>query len=150
MALKDQLPEGFYKLFASKYREYYIRFLLALFQEEKLSRHPMPEGWLIVTLKNLARNERRRWLRHPEVSLEAQAGLAGYSPEAPLDSRLPCQLPADDRRILIWRLEEQLEYREIADRLGISESACRSRLSRAAARCRQYLEGPGGFDGAKK
>ena len=35
-------------------------FLLALFQEEKLSRHPMPEGWLIVTLKNLARNERRR------------------------------------------------------------------------------------------
>ena len=33
MALKDQLPEGFYKLFASKYREYYIRFLLALFHE---------------------------------------------------------------------------------------------------------------------
>lgn len=115
-------------------------FLLAAAHQDELAAHPKPEGWLMLTLKNLAISQRRRAMNHPEVSLETLAGLAERPAEAPLDTLLPGQLSAEDRQVLIWRFEQGLEYREMADRLGISQSACRSRVSRAAARCRKFMD----------
>lgn len=57
---------------------------------------------------------------------------------ASLDLLLPKQLSREEREILVWRFEQQMEYREIADRLGISEVGCRSRVSKAIAHCRRY------------
>lgn len=116
-------------------------FLLALFSQDKLSGHPNPEGWLMKTLRNLALNERRRVQAHAAVPLDSVADLLGREPELPLELMLPGQLSREDREILIWRFERRMEYREIADRLGISEAGCRSRVSRAIARCRTYLDG---------
>ena len=115
-------------------------FLLALFHQDELSTHPLPEGWLMITLKNLVLNERRRMKSHPEVPLGSIVEVSGEEPSTPLDMLLPKKLSEEDRKILIWRFEQQMEYREMADRLGISETGCRSRVSRAVAHCKKFLE----------
>lgn len=117
-------------------------FLLALFQQEKLAQHPFLEGWLMITVKNLALNERRKGKRHPTVPLDSLVYKADRAQECPLEAILPRQLKPEEKQILLWRFEDRLDYREIADRLGISETACRSRVSRSVARCRKYLEQP--------
>ena len=94
----------------------------------------------MITVKNLALNERRKGNRHPAVPLDSLDYKADHAQECPLEAILPRQLKPEEKQILLWRFEDQLDYREIADRLGISEAACRSRVSRAVARCRQYLE----------
>ena len=68
MALKDQLPEGFYKLFASKYREYYIRFLLALFHETSglYSALSLTEGQARAVIEEQMEGEGMVFLEEPE------------------------------------------------------------------------------------
>lgn len=117
-------------------------FLLALFQQETLACHASPEGWLMITLKNLAMNERRRFNRHPTLPLYLFETLPGEPPPMPLEHVLPSQLSQEDREILLWRFEQNMEYLEMADRLGIAESSCRSRVSRAVARCKACLNIP--------
>ena len=103
-------------------------FLLALFQKDRLALHPSPEGWLMRALQNLARNEQRRLNNHSHVSLDSLLGISGgIWPDSLVD-------------ILRWRFEQNMGYDEIADRLGISASGCRSRVFRAVTRCRELLE----------
>ncbi len=59
--------------------------------------------------------------------------------ESPLEELLPAGLPERDRQVLLWRYGRRLDYGQIAIRLGISEVACRSRISRALARCRSVF-----------
>lgn len=115
-------------------------FLLALFSQDKLADHPNPEGWLMKTLRNLTLNERRRIENHSTVPLEMVDNYIGKELDTSLDLLLPKQLSKEEREILVWRFEQQMEYKEIADRLGISEAGCRSRVSRAIAHCRKYLD----------
>ena len=115
-------------------------FLQAVFHRDKLMEHPNPEGWLVLALKNNIQNERRRFMAHQIVALDEAAPVAEAEPETPLEELLPQKLPQADRDILIWRFEQDLSYREIADRLGISESSCRSRVSRAISRCRKLIK----------
>lgn len=117
-------------------------FLLALRREEELCSHPSPEGWLMLTLRNLVQNERRRVGRHPMVSLDSAAVFSEKPPDLSLDLYLPIGLSEAEQTVLLWRFEQQMEYREIADRLGISEAGCRSRVCRAVAHC-QKLFGEG-------
>ena len=98
-------------------------FLQVVFHRSKLMEHPNPEGWLVLALKNNIQNERRRSMAHQIVSLDEIARVA-----------------ETERDILIWRFEQDLSYREIADRLEISESSCRSRVSRAISRCRKLIK----------
>jgi len=115
-------------------------FLQALFHQDQLIEHPNPEGWLIVTLRNLIQNERRKLESHPKVSIDDIIDLSDKETEIPLDAVLPLALPLEDRNILIWRFEQGLSYQEIANYLGISESGCRSRVSRAISRCRKLMK----------
>ena len=114
-------------------------FLIALVRQSDISSHPMLEGWLMLTLKNLVKNERRRQNNHPQVSLEDIVELPVPASPDSLEHILPKELSPEDREILVWRFERQMDYKEMADRLGMSESACRSRVSRAVANCRQYM-----------
>ena len=115
-------------------------FLLALFQGEALRTHPCPEGWLMKALHNLAMNERRRAARQQEVPLDALFDQAAESDSPPLAEALPRWLSPQDREVLLWRFEQGLDYDEIAERLGISEAGCRSRVSRAIRRCRELWD----------
>ena len=112
-------------------------FALALFHGKELREHPKPGGWLTNTLLHLIRNQRRLQATL-EVSLETLFN-APAPEEATVEELLPSKLSEDDRRVLIWRFKQRLDYDEIANRLGISESGCRSRVARAVARCKKLL-----------
>ncbi len=118
-------------------------FLLAWFRQDTLLSHPNPEAWLMCTLRNLICNEQRR-ASSGEISLDAVFNIP--APEMPrgIGELLPAKLPEADRELLIWRFEQELDYREIADRLGVSETGCRSRVFRALEKCRKLL-GDGDF-----
>ena len=115
-------------------------FLLAMSHYAELTVHPNHEGWITVTLENLARNYRRQNNSHGEIPLDEILNLATGPESQPLSEVLPAKLPSGDKQILIWRFEQQLSYLEIANRLGISEAGCRSRVFRAIERCRNYLD----------
>jgi len=76
---------------------------------------------------------------HKEISLEEIADIPAKAADTPLDHVLPAQLNGEERKVLIWRYEQRINYSEMADRLGISEAACRNRVSRAVAKCRKYM-----------
>lgn len=113
-------------------------FLLAIFHQAKLMGHPKPEAWLMLTLHNLIMNE-QRLQSHGEVPLDEAVEVPENVGEKTLDELLPVQLQADERQILIWRFEQQISYKEMSRRLGISEDACRKRVLRAVNKCRRFL-----------
>lgn len=114
-------------------------FVLAVFHQDSLINHPKPGGWLLVTLRNLVLNERRSCSSH-EVSLEDAKSILVQNEERPLDEILPLQLRSEDRKMIIMRYEDGLSYKEIADRLGLAETVCRNRVSRAIAKCRKLMQ----------
>ncbi len=114
-------------------------FVLALFNTRMLAAHPNPKGWLVVTLKNHVWNELRKKAYAVEVPFDGVPVPAGDGREN-FEDLLPSRLPPEDRQVLIWRFDQQLSYREISLRLGISEPGCRSRVSRALERCRRLMK----------
>ena len=109
---------------------------------------PKPGGeraWLHRVTYNrcLDRLRRRR-----DVSLEALGDAAGgFTPEydegcAPAVIAALSRLKGEDRAIVLWRVYDELDYAEIARRLGIGEAAARKRYERAkkqlASELREY------------
>ena len=115
-------------------------FVRAINSYGKLVEHKNPEAWLSTTLKNCIRNYRRLHANRLNISLEEYGDLAAPELTEPLSHILPDQLPADDREMLIWRIEQDLSYREISQRLGISEVASRVKMSRIIGKCRELME----------
>lgn len=113
-------------------------FFLALSRWGKLKDHPKPEGWLMETLVNLIKNE-RRLQRHSDVPIEELLTVPAIEGKQGIEEILPEQLTKQDKEVLIWRYELGLDYREIANRLGVSETGSRSRVHRAVERCRKLL-----------
>lgn len=114
-------------------------FLLAISQQGELCQHPNPGGWLVVTLNNLVKNERRRMANRAEISLETMAQIPAQPPNVPFSETLPPGLSQDDQQLLSWKYELELDHREIARRLGVSPQACRARLSRLLKKCRALM-----------
>lgn len=114
-------------------------FTLAFLHWDEVSTHPAPEAWLALTVRNLVQNERRRFFNHEELPLDSFKEHADTRTEYPLSHLLPKGLSEEDQRILIWKFEKQMGCQQIADHLGISETACRSRVSRALKRCKKLL-----------
>lgn len=119
-------------------------FLLALSQQEELEYHPNPMGWLMVTMNNLVKNERRRMARLMEIPLEDAAQFPAQGPDVPFYETLPRDLSEEEKQLLSWKYELELDHREIAKRLGISPMACRARLSRILKKCRYLMDDPPG------
>ena len=91
------------------------------------------------TLVNLARNEKRLH-RYRDVPMEELFAIPAAEDERGIEELLPKELAQQDKEVLIWRYELELDYREIANRLGVSETGSRSRVHRAIERCRKLLE----------
>lgn len=116
-------------------------FILAIKHYDELSKHPNPEGWLVLTLHNQALNYRRLVERHGEVPLDdALTAVLHDEPAVSLDDVFPSQLSEEDRKILTLRYADRMSHEEIANVLGISNAASRVRLSRALERCKKYLK----------
>lgn len=113
-----------------------------------LARHPSLAGWLHVATRHaaldLARREARQ--RHRETaayhmnSLESSNDQARWEELQPVIDEALDALGDRDREAILARFFERQGFREIGERLRISESAARMRVDRALEKLRRALE----------
>lgn len=53
---------------------------------------------------------------------------------------LPTGLSEQDKELILLRIDKKLSFDEIAEYYGITNDACRQRLSRAIRKCRLLLD----------
>lgn len=114
-------------------------FLLACCKIHILEKHPKPVGWLYNTLTYLIKRELSKKHYSAEVPFEELLTVDRGEIELPLADHLPDGLKQREKDILLWRIERNDSFQEIAYRLGISESACRKQFSRLIQKCRKLL-----------
>lgn len=109
----------------------------ALEKIDTLMVHKFPKGWLIKVLSNKIRNETNRKRYRSEVALlDIDVPCDGF---ADMLMSIPEDLPEIEKNILILRYQYQLDFHQIAERLGMKESAVRKRHSRTLIKCRKKL-----------
>ena len=62
--------------------------------------------------------------------------------ELPMACHIPMGLSGSEQEIILLRIDKGYSFLELAEHFGISEMACRQRLSRALHKCRTLLEEP--------
>ena len=113
-------------------------FLTACCKSERVCGHKKPVAWLFETLNNLTLRESRRFY-HTEVSIEDIAESHELT-ELPMTCHIPMGLSALEQEIILLRIDKGHSFLELAEHFGISEMACRQRLSRALRKCRTLME----------
>src|SRR5437763_7163735 len=101
-------------------------------------------SWLYTILTNLNRNRLRSLARRPALTPIEDTDAADFSgPEAGGRDveRALAALVADQRIALLLVVLEGLSYREVAEGQGVPIGTVMSRLARARAQIRAYLEG---------
>jgi RNA polymerase sigma-70 factor (ECF subfamily) len=100
-------------------------------------------AWLMRVVLSRASNRRRsnaRRARHEQVCANRSDLPAGPRQDVREEvDRAIEKLDEDERQIVLFRYVYDLEYREIAYVLGVSENACRIRAHRACSRLRSIL-----------
>ncbi len=100
--------------------------------------------WLYTILTNLNRNRLRSLVRRPAAIPLDENDAAGVSgPQTGLRDieRALATLTDDQRAALLLVVLEGLSYREVADVEGVPIGTVMSRLARARAQIKSYLEG---------
>ena len=115
-------------------------FVLAILHQKDLVSHPKPGAWLCQSLHNLIQNEQRAASRE-NIPLDEIVDVPAEKPPLSLTELLPSELTPEEQDLLIWHFEQQMSYKEMAERLNISEAARRKRISRALASCKRLLDG---------
>ena len=101
-----------------------------------------PPGWLYKATIFKVMHERRK-AYHREVPLETLAlhGCDVYEEQYNrLEHILPKELKERDKELLTLRHEEQWEYDQLAEYLGITQDNCRQRMSRLHRKCKVIFE----------
>ena len=115
-------------------------FSVLMMRADDVKKHDEPEKWVFRTFHNVYNNEKNLKKYSEEILLdEENMVLSSYvhynGNKDSLSEILPKGLTEEEKEILQWRYGDQLPYDEIADLLGITEIACRKRVSRARKRC---------------
>jgi RNA polymerase sigma-70 factor (ECF subfamily) len=111
------------------------------------SEHLFHEGdvrsWLYTILTNLNRNRLRTLARRPPLAPieEEVPGMTGPETGARDIERALATLVEDQRAALLLVVLEGLSYREVAEVQGVPIGTVMSRLARARAQLRTYLDG---------
>ena len=115
-------------------------FTVLLARRADVERYENPDGFLIEVLRNRIGNELQKAYRKREEPLEEKhESIAATEPDKErVADILPDWLTEDERKILIWRVEEDIGFREIARRLGCSEHACHGRMYRLKEKFKKY------------
>lgn len=96
------------------------------------------KAWLIKVATNICRDMIRFRLRHPKVSIdEVENTLA--APEQKEIFRELLELPVKQKTVLYLHYVEGYQIKEIADILGITESAVKTRLLRGRKQMREAV-----------
>jgi len=100
-------------------------------------------AWLYTILTNLNRNRLRSISRRPTLTPIKDGDAAMMGPEAGSRdiSRALDDLAEDQREALLLVVLEGLTYREIAEIQGVPIGTVMSRLARARAQIKAYLDG---------
>jgi RNA polymerase sigma-70 factor (ECF subfamily) len=103
------------------------------------------KAYLLAIARNLAVDELRRRRRHGDLpeSLEDPRDLARQTEiRQTLDKTAEAlqQMPEGDRAVLLMRIMHEMFYEEIAEALGISLVAVKTRIFRARLRLTQLQE----------
>ena len=114
--------------------------LLSRQQDLKKKRHPNIEGWLLITLQNLIKNELARAMHRKECPLNDENIAGTMEQYESLADSLPPSLTPAERQVMLWRYEERFDTKEIARRLKITESTVRVRLFRARKKYEKFSE----------
>src|SRR6202022_1696196 len=112
------------------------------------SEHLFHEGdvrsWLYTILTNLNRNRLRTLARHPSLAPIEEgdvSGMTGPETGARDIERALATLVEDQRAALLLVVLEGLSYREVAEIQGVPIGTVMSRLARARAQIKAYLDG---------
>jgi RNA polymerase sigma-70 factor (ECF subfamily) len=99
-------------------------------------------AWLYTVARRRLADEARR--RSRVVPLAAVDQAVEYGPDVGAALRRAiAALPEAQRAVVVLKLIEGRSFREIAVRLGVTEAACKMRLSRALERLRTELDREG-------
>lgn len=102
------------------------------------------KAWLIRVATNICRDMIRFRIRHPKVSIdEVENTLA--APEDKEILRELLELPVRQKTVLYLHYVEGYQIKEIADILGITESAVKTRLLRGRKQMRDAVRMEGGI-----
>ena len=113
-------------------------FLTACWKANQICSHSNPTAWLYKTLNNLIMRELHRSY-HKDVALD-EWNEARESMNLPMHLYLPTGLSEQDKELILLRIDKKLSFDEIAEYYGITNDACRQRLSRAIRKCRSLLD----------
>jgi len=114
-------------------------FVLAVADQDRLWTHPNPVGWLMKALRFMILNDRRR-MYHTELPLNEEACRLASWEENKLWEIMPRTLTQEEQKLFTMCYEERASNREIADRLGISQAACRTRMKRLREKLAKLLD----------
>jgi RNA polymerase sigma-70 factor (sigma-E family) len=104
-----------------------------------VARHPNPVGWVMRTALNLRVTWwRRRWREAPWSDAPEASADSPVGDELGL-ARLLADLPLRQRQVLTLRALLDLDTRQTAEALGISEGSVTTHLHRGCARLRTRL-----------
>jgi RNA polymerase sigma factor (sigma-70 family) len=128
-------------------------FLVAWRRLGDVPEEPRTRLWLYGVARRVLANQRRGDRRRTALGDRLGAQLAASVPDHAGDvvdrvryADALARLSERDREVALLHVWEGLEPREIADVLGVSAVAARSRLSRARARLRAVLDEDGCHD----
>ena len=100
-------------------------------------------SWLYTILTNLNRNRRRSLARKPVFTelFDNNPDASGTEAEGRDISRALAALVEEQRSVLLLVMLEGLSYREVAEIQGVPIGTVMSRLARARATVKAYLDG---------
>lgn len=102
------------------------------------------KAWLIRVATNICRDMIRFRLRHPKVSIDEMENIL-VEPEQKETLRELFALPVKQKTVIYLHYVEGYRIREIAEILGISESAVKTRLLRGREQMRDAILLEGGI-----
>ena len=102
------------------------------------------KAWLIKVATNICRDMIRFRVRYPKVSIDEVENIL-VSPEQKEILRELLELPVKQKTVIYLYYVEGYHIKEIADLLGITESAVKTRLLRGRKQMRDTLKMEGGI-----
>lgn len=102
------------------------------------------KAWLIRVATNICRDMIRFRLRHPKISIDELENTL-IAPEQKETLKELLELPLKQKTVVYLHYVEGYQVKEIADILGITESAVKTRLLRGRRQIRESLNMEGGI-----
>ena len=102
------------------------------------------KAWLIKVATNICRDLIRFRVRHPKVSIDEMENILA-APEQRETLKELLELPIKNKTVIYLHYVEGYSIKEIADILGITESAVKSRLLRGRKQMRDMVRMEGGI-----